>query len=78
MQRYSGLEGIGTYGWGAAHGDSGGMVFVYGINGDTTQARGIVSHCPPSTACHDGQTDFEWTEAPDILNAFGLKLNPQT
>ncbi len=45
-------------------GDSGGLVF--GITGDTRQARGINSW--------GGGTTARWTEAIDIYNTWGLRL----
>ncbi|GAA1952365.1 hypothetical protein [Kitasatospora viridis] len=64
-----GVEGQSS-GYVATEGDSGALVFtVTGSN--TRQARGIVS------GGFDANT-LLWTEAPDILNAFGLHLNPHT
>ncbi|MFJ2581176.1 S1 family peptidase [Kitasatospora aureofaciens] len=54
-------------GWMGEPGDSGALVFsISGSN--TRQARGIASAM--------GGGSFFWTEAPDILNAWNLHLNP--
>ncbi|MEV6948383.1 hypothetical protein AB0N07_41985 [Streptomyces sp. NPDC051172] len=68
--------------WANAHGDSGAMVFS--VSGSTRQARGVVS-AGIGPCCYsygtEGDTAFNyilWTEAPDILGHFGMKLNPAT
>ncbi len=70
-----GVEGVDVNGWGSVSGDSGGTVFA--VSGNTTrQLRGIVS-----AGGQDGtasQKVVDWTEAIDIFNQFGLKLNPVT
>ncbi len=63
-------------GWAAAEGDSGGVVFALTSNG-TTQARGQVSSGLDGIS-GGGFNAVCWTEAPDILNHYGLKLNPNT
>ncbi|MCX5255137.1 S1 family peptidase [Streptomyces canus] len=71
-----GVEGVRSA-WAVAQGDSGAMVFQAGT---TRQARGIVSAGSadaPTGGGHAG-TYIYWTEAPDILGHFGLKMNPQT
>ncbi|MFE1312153.1 hypothetical protein [Streptomyces sp. NPDC058755] len=61
-----GVHGHGSYT--CTQGDSGGLVFT--INDSRRrQARGIVS-------ANNGTQELYWTEAPDILRNFGLKLNP--
>ncbi|MFF4015057.1 hypothetical protein [Streptomyces sp. NPDC001843] len=61
-----GVQGNGSYT--CTQGDSGGLVFT--INDSShRQARGIVS-------ANNGTGVMYWTEATDILNGFGLKLNP--
>ncbi|MFF3699085.1 peptidase [Streptomyces sp. NPDC002221] len=65
--------------WAVAEGDSGAL--VYSVSGSTYQARGInsagESPCCYSYANRDVAYNYMlWTEAPDILNHFGLKLNP--
>ncbi len=69
-----GVEGIDVNGWGSVGGDSGATVFA--STGSTRQARGIVS-----TVGQDNTPDqkrVDWTEATDIFNTFGLRLNPTT
>jgi len=71
-----GVEGFRSA-WAVAQGDSGAMVFQAG---STRQARGIVSAGSadaPTGGGHAG-TYIYWTEAPDILGHFGLKMNPKT
>ncbi|MFE9427825.1 hypothetical protein ACFYNO_33245 [Kitasatospora sp. NPDC006697] len=64
-----GVEGK-KNGWASEHGDSGALVFT--VSGSTSrQARGIVS-------ADFGYGTLLWTEAPDILNAYGVSLNPHT
>jgi len=55
--------------WGTRPGDSGGTVWA--TTGKTRQARGIMSAYLPNGIVY-------WTEAVDIFNAYGLKLNPVT
>ncbi|MFD8766550.1 chymotrypsin family serine protease [Streptomyces mirabilis] len=68
--------------WAVAHGDSGTMVFS--VSGSTRQARGIDSAgSGPCCYSYGTQGDMAfnyilWTEAPDILGHFGMKLNPAT
>jgi hypothetical protein len=62
-----GVEGQSS-GWATEQGDSGGLVFSV-ENSTDRQARGIVSGS-------SGNSTMFWTEAPDILNHFNLKLNP--
>jgi secreted trypsin-like serine protease len=64
-----------------AEGDSGGM--VYQNSGSTYIARGINSSGSGACCYSWGGSDrafnyIYWTEAPDILGHFGLKLNPVT
>ncbi|MFD9631064.1 chymotrypsin family serine protease [Streptomyces violascens] len=59
--------------WAAAHGDSGSMVFS--VNGSTRQARGVVSALTTPYQTHAGSFLF-WTDAIEIFDRFGLKLNP--
>ena len=70
-----GVEGVDVvHGWGSVNGDSGGTVWAATENPRARQARGIVS-----SGGLDGTKDqrrVDWTEATDIFNAFGLKLNP--
>ncbi|MEV6726211.1 peptidase [Streptomyces xanthochromogenes] len=61
--------------WATAHGDSGSM--VYSTTGSTRQARGVVSALNTPYQTHAGNY-LLWTEATDIFNHFGLKLNPTT
>ncbi|MEU3374282.1 peptidase [Streptomyces sp. NPDC006660] len=61
--------------WASAHGDSGSM--VYSTTGSSRQARGVVSALANPYQTHAGNYLF-WTEATDIFNHFGLKLNPAT
>ncbi|MCU7820412.1 S1 family peptidase [Kitasatospora sp. DSM 101779] len=56
--------------WAVTRGDSGGLVFSV-TNRTDRRARGLVS-------AGDGHTDIYWTEAPDIINALGIDLNPHT
>lgn len=72
-----GVEGTRLPGkpWAAAHGDSGALVFT--PKGSVRQARGIVSALSGSYQTNAGNYLY-WTEATDILNHFGLKLNPKT
>jgi len=58
----------GTAGYAGTDGDSGALVFAV-TDSTHRQARGV--HSAGTTA-----SDIIWTEAPDILNAFNLKLNP--
>lgn len=71
-----GVEGVDVlHGWGAHDGDSGGVVFGLEPH-NVRQARGLVS-----SGGVDGTPDqrrVDWIEAPDILSAFGLRLNPRT
>jgi len=70
-----GVEGVDVNGWGSVNGDSGAIVFAISGPG-VRQARGIVSN-----GGADGTPDqrrVQWTEAVDIFNQFGLKLNPVT
>lgn len=67
MMSIRGVQGIST-GWAVTNGDSGGLVFS--INGaNTRQGRGLV-------AAESGNSTMFWTEAPDILDYFGVHLNP--
>jgi hypothetical protein len=70
-----GVEGVDVvHGWGSVNGDSGGTVWAATGNTNARQARGIVSN-----GGLDGTPDqkrVDWTEATDIFNAYGLKLNP--
>jgi len=70
-----GVEGVDeVHGWGSVNGDSGATVWAATGNANARQARGIVS-----SGGLDGTKDQErvdWTEALDIFNAYGLKLNP--
>ncbi len=72
-----GVEGVDVvHGWGSVNGDSGGAVWAATGNANARQARGIISD-----GGLDGTPDqkrVDWTEAVDIFNAFGLKLNPVT
>lgn len=71
-----GVEGIDVaHGWGSHNGDSGATVFSVQSR-NRRQARGIVS----SGGLDDtsDQRRVDWTEAVDIFDAFGLKLNPRT
>lgn len=61
--------------WTVAHGDSGSM--VYATTGSTREARGVVSALSGPWQTHAGNYMY-WTEATDIFNHFGLKLNPTT
>ncbi|MFD8978912.1 peptidase [Streptomyces sp. NPDC059564] len=61
--------------WTVAHGDSGTMVFTK--TGSTRQARGVVSALSSPYQTYAGNYVY-WTEATDIFNHFGLKLNPTT
>ncbi|MFD7663624.1 peptidase [Streptomyces sp. NPDC059788] len=72
-----GVEGTRLPGnpWTVAHGDSGSM--VYTANGSARQARGIVSALAEPYQTNAGSYMY-WTEATDIFNHFGLKLNPTT
>ncbi|WP_030275841.1 hypothetical protein [Streptomyces sp. NRRL B-24484] len=56
--------------WAGMQGDSGALVFSI-TNRTDRRARGIVS-------AGGGNTDIYWTEAPDIINALGIDLNPHT
>ena len=70
-----GVEGVDVvHGWGSVNGDSGATVWAATGNAYARQARGIVS-----SGGLDGTKDqarVDWTEAVDIFNAYGLKLNP--
>ena len=70
-----GVEGVDVVnGWGSVNGDSGGTVWAATGNANARQARGIISD-----GGLDGTPDqkrVDWTEAIDIFNAYGLKLNP--
>lgn len=71
-----GVEGIDINGWGCVGGDSRATVWAKTSNPKARQARGIISD-----GGKDGTPDqrrVDWTEAVDIFNAFGLKLNPKT
>lgn len=72
-----GVEGTRLPGeqWAVGHGDSGAMVFA--VSGSTRQARGVVSALTDPYQTEGGSYIY-WTEAPDILGHFGLKLNPTT
>ncbi len=67
---------------GACQGDSGGLVF--GIAGTKRNARGINSMIFGGRTRKFHGVDLVcgsnvfWTEAPDVLKASGLKLNPLT
>lgn len=64
-------------GWAAGNGDSGGLVFS--LTGSTVQARGQISAGVDSSYVgNNGYTTIDWTEAPDILGHYGLRLNPTT
>lgn len=71
-----GVEGVDVNGWGSVNGDSGGTVFARIDSSNNRQARGMVS-----AGGADGTPDqkrVDWPEAPDILRANGLELNPIT
>ncbi|MEY9969593.1 hypothetical protein ABIA33_007682 [Streptacidiphilus sp. MAP12-16] len=71
-----GVEGVDVNGWGSVQGDSGGIVFAITDSSNNRQARGVIS-----AGGADGTADqarVDWTEAIDIFNAYGLKLNPTT
>lgn len=71
-----GVEGVDVNGWGSVNGDSGGIVFTHLAGSSNCQARGIVS-----AGGADGTPDqkrIDWPEAPDILRATNLQLNPIT
>ncbi|MEY9965596.1 hypothetical protein ABIA33_003642 [Streptacidiphilus sp. MAP12-16] len=64
-------------GWAGHSGDSGGLVFS--LSGGNTQARGQVSAGADDTwVGQGGDNTIYWTEAPDILGHYNLKLNPNT
>jgi hypothetical protein len=64
-------------GWAAGNGDSGGLVCT--LSGGNVQACGQISAGVTSTAVgNSGYTTIDWTEAPDILGHYGLRLNPTT
>jgi hypothetical protein len=70
-----GVEGVDeVHGWGSVNGDSGATVWAATGNANARQARGIVSSGGLDWTADQERVD--WTEAPDILNAYGLKLNP--
>ncbi|WP_392893012.1 hypothetical protein [Streptomyces sp. LN699] len=50
---------------------------VYTNTGSTRQACGVVSALSGPYQTNAGSY-FSWTEATDIFNHFGLKLNPTT
>ncbi|MGW1890584.1 hypothetical protein ACWCP6_10030 [Streptomyces sp. NPDC002004] len=56
--------------WAVTKGDSGALVFSV-TNRTDRKARGIVSG-------ESGNQTMYWTEAPDIIDAFGVDLNPHT
>jgi hypothetical protein len=70
-----GVEGVDVvHGWGSVNGDSGATVWAATGNARARQLRGIVS-----SGGQDGTRDqrrVDWTEAIDIFNAYGLRLNP--
>jgi hypothetical protein len=70
-----GVEGVDVvHGWGSVNGDSGATVWAATGNPRARQLRGIIS-----SGGLDGTRDqrrVDWTEAVDIFNAYGLKLNP--
>jgi len=70
-----GVEGVDfVHGWGSVNGDSGATVWAAVDHASTRQARGIVSN-----GGLDGTPDqnrVDWTQAIDIFNAYGLRLNP--
>jgi len=70
-----GVEGNDVNGWGTIAGDSGATVFAY-VGTPGRQLRGIVS--AGTNTDPTNQPSFYWTEAIDIFNQFGLKLNPTT
>ncbi|MFI6445622.1 hypothetical protein [Kitasatospora sp. NPDC050543] len=57
--------------WAVTQGDSGALVFSV-TNRTDRKARGIVS------GESGNHTNLWWTEAPDIIDAFGIDLNPHT
>ncbi len=69
-----GVEGVDVNNWGSVGGDSGATVFA--STGSTRQARGIVSTGGADNTADQKRVD--WTEATDIFNTFGLRLNPTT
>jgi hypothetical protein len=70
-----GVEGVDeVHGWGSVNGDSGATVWAATGNTNARQARGIVSS--GGLDWTEDQERVDWTEAPDIFNAYGLKLNP--
>ena len=73
-----GVEGVDVSAnhWGCVGGDSGATVWASTGNPNARQARGIISDGDPDGTV--GQKVVRWTEAVDIFNAFGLKLNPKT
>ncbi len=71
-----GVEGVDVNGWGSVQGDSGGIVFSVPGSGNARQARGIVSAGGADNT--PDQRRVDWVEATDILNAYGLNLNPTT
>jgi hypothetical protein len=70
-----GVEGVDeVHGWGSVNGDSGATVWAATGNPNARQARGIISS--GGLDWTEDQERVDWTEAPDIFNAYGLKLNP--
>jgi len=70
-----GVEGVDVvHGWGSVNGDSGATVWAATGNAHARQARGIISSGGLDWTADQKRVD--WTEAPDIFNAYGLKLNP--
>lgn len=68
-----GIQGKSS-GYGATHGDSGGVVYTYDACGcNKLQARGSISGGPV-----DKGPEVWWTETLDVFNMWGLKLNPKT
>jgi len=71
-----GVEGVDVNGWGSVNGDSGGTVFARTDASNNRQARGMVS--AGGTDGTPDQKRVDWPEAPDILRADKLQLNPIT
>jgi len=70
-----GVEGVDVvHGWGSVNGDSGATVWAATGNPRARQARGVVSS--GGLDWTRDQRRVDWTEAVDIFNAYGLKLNP--
>jgi hypothetical protein len=68
-----GVEGKRAAGGASIDGDSGALVFTGTSSSNQQQARGIVS---AGFANDPNNYYMLWTESPDILGHFGLRLNP--